>query len=468
MVETGKIEQKNLVSRLSDPEMIRIDKIICKEIDDLTQENNQIWTSPDHDKREYVHSFFQYPAMMVPVVQKRLIEIITTNKTGIKAVLDPFMGSGTSLVACMENKLDCFGQDINPLAVLVAKARTGPFYFNAIQKKKIELFQRIEEDRSSRIETNFKGLNKWFKKKVIIELSKIVRAIRAERMLSIRRFYWVILAETVRLTSNDRTSTFKLHIRTKSNIKERKISPIEFFGRHFENCLDDIKSYAHLLSASGNLLKGAYTGNITISLADSKDQIARPKQEKNTFDLLVTSPPYGDNKTTVTYGQHSYLPLQWIDLQDIDEKASEEFLSTTSEIDTRGLGGKIKKLTDFELQILFDASPSLEKLYTQLTVTDSQKLKKVINYFRDIYQSIRSIHQALAMDSYQVWTVGNRTVGGVEIPNNLILSEFIQRQGSTLVKVISREILCRRMATRNSSGSLMTYEDILIFRKIKE
>src|SRR5665647_60467 len=86
-----------------------IDQNICSSIDDLTRDNNQIWTSPDHDRREYVHSFFQYPAMMVPVVQKRLIEIILFNKPSISNVLDSFMGSGTSLVACMENGLDCYG-----------------------------------------------------------------------------------------------------------------------------------------------------------------------------------------------------------------------------------------------------------------------------------------------------------------------------------------------------------------------
>ncbi len=154
-------------------------------------------------------------------------------------------------------------------------------------------------------------------------------------------------------------------------------------------------------------------------------------------------------------------------MQDIDEKASEEFLTTTSEIDTRGLGGKIKQLTAVELQLLFDASPSLKKLFAQLVLIDCQKMKKVLNFFLDIYRSIQNIHKTLAMNSYQVWTIGNRTVGGVEIPNNLIISEFIEGQGAILVKIISREILCRRMATRNSSGSLMTYEDILIFRKVR-
>src|SRR5580704_10920637 len=205
MNESVTIAKKQKTRPLGPLDIVQVDQNICNEIDKLTEENHHIWTSPDHDRREYVHSFFQYPAMMVPLVQKRLIQIILTNRPDIKTVVDPYMGSGTSLVACMENGLDCYGQDINPLAVLVAKARTGPFYFNAIHKKKDQLFRSIEQDRSLKIEAKFQGLNKWFKNDVGVELSKIVRAIRKETNLSIRRFYWVILAETVRITSNDRT-----------------------------------------------------------------------------------------------------------------------------------------------------------------------------------------------------------------------------------------------------------------------
>ncbi len=442
-----------------------IDRRICEDIDNLTEENNQIWSSPDHDRREYVHSFFQYPAMMVPVVQKKIIEILVANKNSILNVLDPFMGSGTSLVACMENGLNCFGQDINPLALLVAKTRTGPFYFNAINRKKSDFFDAIDADTSNRIEANFKGLKKWFKDDVARELSKIVRAIRNEDTLAIRRFYWVILAETVRLSSNDRTSTFKLHARHKDDIAKRDISPIELFKKHFENCLDDINDHSQLLLTSNKLSKGSYIGDITLNLIDSKRKIYTPGRE-NYFDLLVTSPPYGDNKTTVTYGQHSYLPLQWIDLEDIHKQASIDYLSTTSEIDSRGLGGKLKNISEDNLEELFNISNAFRTLYNRLKKKDPEKLKKVVNFFYDINVSIGNIHKSMKMDSYQVWTIGNRTVSGLEIKNDEIITDFIESQGAILIKEISREILNKRMAKRNSSSSLMTFEDILIFRKI--
>ena len=155
-----------------------VDKLIISNIEKATAENSNIWTSPDYNKREYIHSFFQYPARMIPAVQRKLIEIIEA-KPDIENMIDPFMGSATTLVACMESGLNCYGQDINPLAILIGKARTGPYYTEALKEKSSELLKIIENDRSENIEISFDNLSKWFKRNVIIELSKIVRAIKS-------------------------------------------------------------------------------------------------------------------------------------------------------------------------------------------------------------------------------------------------------------------------------------------------
>lgn len=443
-----------------------IDQLITSEIQTLTEVDNTFWSSPDHDRKEYLHCFFQYPAMMVPVVQRKLIEIIVRNKPSIANVIDPYMGSGTSLVACMENGLDCYGQDINPFAVLLTKTRTGPYYIKAIKERKKALFSLIDDDRSVKIEANFKGIYKWFKPSVAIELSKIVRAIRTETRPAIRRFYWVILAEVVRINSNDRTSTYKLHIRTAEDRENRNESSIELFKKHFENCIDDLNWYYGILSNANMLSKGAYTGKVNIKLADSKSSIYTPTNQGSFFDLLVTSPPYGDNKTTVTYGQHSYLPLQWIDLNDIHELATKDFLRTTSEIDSRGLGGKLSNLNPEQLQVLCDSSESFRRTYEALNLIAPDKLKKVACFIYDLYLSIVNIHASLSENAYQIWTVGNRNVGGIEIPNDKIIEELITSQGAILVTQIEREILNKRMAYRNKDAELMSYEDILIFRKL--
>ncbi len=443
-----------------------VDEIIIRNIEKLTAENSSVWTSPDHNRREYAHSFFQYPAMMVPIVQKRIIDIIKQVKPSTQKVIDPFMGSATSLVACMQNGLDCFGQDINPLSILIGEARTGPFYVNIIREKYKEIILEIKNDKSRAIEAKFNGRSKWFKEIVSIELSKIVRAIRQEPRIAIRRFYWINLAEIVRLTSNDRTSTFKLHARTLDEIENRNLSPIEEFKAHLLQSIEDLELFKQLLHNSNQLSKGAYKGEIQFHLQDSSKKIFTPNNSNNFFDLLVTSPPYGDNKTTVTYGQHSYLPLQWIDLKDIDEKANSELLRTTLEIDNRSLGGKIKKLDPDEIFSLYDRSKTFLKIHQTLLLAVPDRADKVVSFLRDLFQVIEKVFEVMKPNSYQVWTVGNRTVGGIEIPNNEILKEFVLSKGGILVTKIEREIINKRMAKRNSSSALMNTEDILIFRKV--
>lgn len=443
----------------------QIDELISQKIEIATQEDSDIWTSPDYNRREYVHSFFQYPAMMIPAVQRKLIEIIIESKPEIENMLDPFMGSATTLVASMESGVNCFGQDINPLAILIAKTRTGPYYIDALISKYQELMSRVEVDNSKKIETRLSNRRKWFKDNISVELSKLVRAIRQEPRLTIRRFFWVVLAETIRLSSNDRTSTFKLHMRKQEEIDKRNFSALTVFELHMEQSIEDFLLHSLLLESSGQLDKKAYKKAINITLRDSKNSIFSP-QETSFYDILVTSPPYGDNKTTVTYGQHSYLPLQWIDMDDIDPLANNDFLKTTSEIDSRSLGGKYKPINDELLVKLFSASPTFHITYNRIKEKSIKSIRKVESFIADLNSTIDNIFKVMKSDSYQIWTIGNRCVAKVEIPNDEILIELIESKGGKLVTQVKREIINKRMAKWNKDTALMNKEDILIFRKI--
>lgn len=444
---------------------LEIDDIIIEKIEQATAENADIWTSPDYNRKEYMHSFFQYPAMMIPAVQRKLIEIITEAQPKIQKMLDPFSGSATTLVASMESGLDCYGQDINPLAVLISKIRTGPYQIDSLILKSNQLIERIREDKSRKIESKPFNRAKWFKNKISVELSKIVRAIRKEPRLSARRFFWVVLAETVRLVSNDRTSTFKLHIRKQEEIDKRNFSAINIFEFHLEESLNDFLLHKELLEDAGQLSNGGYKSDIVISLRDSGQSIYTPT-DIHFFDILVTSPPYGDNKTTVTYGQHSYLPLQWIDFADIDPLANNSFLKTTSEIDSRSLGGKTKIINSDVLNSLFIKSPAFESIHNRIKNKSPRLVKKVESFIYDLDKTLDNVFNVMKPNSYQIWTIGNRRVAKEEIPNDEILIELIKNKGGKLITQVTREIINKRMARRNKDASLMNNEDILIFRKI--
>lgn len=443
----------------------QIDQLLLKEIEQATSEDSDVWTCPDSNRREYCHSFFQYPAMMVPAVQKRLIDIVSSVAKNTQNMIDPMMGSATTLVASMENGLNCYGQDINPLAILISKVRTGPFKVEKAKKQAISLLERIDSDDSDKVAVRFKGLNKWFKPKAQKQLSKIVRGIRGEKDVFIRRVFWVVLAETVRVSSNDRTSTFKLHIRPIEEINKRNFSLIDVFTLHLDKTLEDYEAHKNLLAKSGQLQNETYSGEVHIRLANSKLGIYSPCGVEF-YDLLVTSPPYGDNKTTVTYGQHSYLPLQWIDLIDIDDQVNKDFLRTTMEIDSRSLGGKLSGIDQEKINQLCVDSSAFFETRKAIGKVDVSLVKKVDAFLIDLNQTIENIFAVMKPNSYQIWTIGNRCVGGIEVPNVTIVKELIEKNQGKLVATVERDIIRKRMAKRNSTSSLMNTEDILIFRKV--
>jgi hypothetical protein len=196
-----------------------------------------------------------------------------------------------------------YGQDINPLAILVAKVRSGPFYVEALSEHARRVVQKANRDQNTEIAIDFPNRQKWFRDDVAVELSKLKRAIDQDEAIWARRFMWVALAETIRLTSNDRTTTYKLHARPQTEISTRFISPLVTFAQIIESNLQDLASYKHELAEKGYVNKGRFSGEVVISVGDtvlSLDNLR--KSGVGYFDLLVTSPPYGDNRSTITYG----------------------------------------------------------------------------------------------------------------------------------------------------------------------
>jgi hypothetical protein len=79
----------------------------------------------DDDTAETLtHPFHTYPARLHPATAKILVELVGEGATAKQAVVDPFCGSGTVLVEARVAGLRTVGIDLNPLAVLVARAKT--------------------------------------------------------------------------------------------------------------------------------------------------------------------------------------------------------------------------------------------------------------------------------------------------------------------------------------------------------
>ena len=421
---------------------------------------DEYWSFKKEYKRDHSHSYFRYPAMMVPQMVRKILDEICIIDPNIKHIHDPFVGSGTILTESMLRGLEFTGRDINPLSILLCKVKAGPFYEKALKNKINNLYNYINEDTLSTLDLNFKNINKWFRKDIQIELCKIRRSIKKEKTIWIRRFFWVAFAETVRLVSNSRTTTYKLHIREKEQIESRNLDVQKIFKKNLEDNFFQFKKTRTYLKEKGLLKKDTYRKEIKLILGDAREKL----KINNKFDLILTSPPYGDNHTTVTYGQYSYLPLSWIDLQDIDKKISSEYLENFSMIDSMSLGGRnIDNLKKDEY--LKNISPTYSKYAKIFKDKPRELLNKLTSFFYDLDRTLNPLCENLNDNGYLVWTLGNRTVGGINIKLDQVLIELFKSKNIKLIYIFYRPIPNKRMPSKNKSTNTMTKETILILQK---
>lgn len=397
--------------------------------------------------------------MMVPQLQRELLQTCVAWDPTIRTVYDPFVGSGTVMTEAMLLGLDFFGGDINPLAILVSQAKAGTFDSALIERELRRTLKSAASDADEYVEVEFPNLEKWFTSGVALGLSRLRRAIMKRRSAEVRRFLWVALAETVRLSSNSRTSTVKLHLRPATEIDSRP-DPLFVFREVASRNLRVLGEQQRLLNHGDLLHANRYRGDVQLEIGDVKNSTGSEQA-----DLLMTSPPYGDNHTTVTYGQASYLPLQWIDRSDIRGFQSEECVENTHRTDTLSLGGSRSGALD-DVDSLLDRSPHLKRVMDRLGPEGRDGQKRVAAFYRDLDLSLDSILARVRTGGVLLWTTGDRSVCGTTVEMAPILRELIGRRAE-LVATLDRSIPAtrKRMAPRNATTVTMGSETILVVRK---
>lgn len=180
--------------------------------------------------------------------------------------------------------------------------------------------------------------------------------------------------------------------------------------------------------------------------------------DNDSIDLLISSPPYGDNQTTVTYGQFSSLSLFWIDPADLELEGWE--LDSYTAIDSNSLGKNRvhSNICDYGVDLISQYVDNI----------DSRKRKKVVNFFDDYFKFLDQICRITK--KYIVLTLGNRTVDGVQINLSGITQRYLDKNGFKCEYSLNREILNKRIPNvtsnvRNKAVPSMNTEYVLIHKK---
>lgn len=404
------------------------------------------WDFRTADTKYSTHGFHSYPAMMIPQIARRLIKEYSKENN---IILDPFCGSGTVLVESKILGRNSYGIDINPLALLLSKVKTTPINPETLETEFNELITKIEEDirdlnfRLKDVETpRFFNIDYWFKPNVIKELTIIKNCINQINNKDIRDLFLVPFSETVRVVSNTKTGEFKLIRIPEDRLSKYNPRTLLTFKEKAQTNIERMKEFYE-----------EYNSNVWVKILD-EDTRKKTSIPSKSINLVVTSPPYGDSRTTVAYGQFSRLSLQWLGLDGEKSKS----------IDKKSLGGIPTKNLNHSLN-----SEALNQVIEKIKKEDEKRVKDVLSFYIDLNDCMKEIDRVMEDNGHICMVVGNRTVKKVQIPTDEIIIELGAELGFKHIKTIVRSIPNKRMPSKNAPsnipgevGETMSRENIVI------
>lgn len=402
------------------------------------------WDFKSYQTKTYTHGFHTYPAMFIPQVARKLIEVFSSEHD---TVCDIFCGSGTTLVESNLLNRNSIGIELNPLAVLIAKVKTTAIDPRTLVDN-LKIILTDYTNMKNPVLPNFNNVEFWFSESVIKDLAKLKQAIWDISEENIRNFFSVCFSEVARIVSFTRHKEFKLFRDKKKLEKSFKPDVLGEFIRICENNSLGMKEYIQDVMPNAN---------VKIILGDSTKDNGIPP---DSVDFIITSPPYGDSRTTVAYGQFSRLSAQWLDLLPPQVK----------DIDKELLGGKNNISLD---DPVIDLSDTLRLSIKIISEKDQERAKDVLSFYRDLYKALIQAHKILRPKKYFCLIVGNRTVKDLVLKTDEIICEFGEKIDFVSQSILFRNIPNKRMPLKNSptnvqgkTGLTMQKESIVLLKKL--
>jgi DNA modification methylase len=334
-------------------------------------------------------------------------------------VLDPFCGSGR-LLAAAEHAALRVGIDTNPLAWLLTRAKLMQPSALIVEA----VLNDIDSARRIRTRRAIKPLGErqvdWFAPDVLVDLDHIVRWINrlalpeAERLLIA-----AALSATVREVSFARQSGWKLHRLDAAARAAFTTSTWDRLAKRLRYCLNEVKTARPV------------SGTIHVELANARSlsQADNPARSHGPYDIVLTSPPYGDSRTTVQYGAASSLCLSVV----ARIKGLEHLALPGSMIDNSCLGGH-QRNSDLDIEV---------KRYWAGAA--SKRLGRSVHAFLADYDDVcGSIALNLKPGGKAVLVLGRRSTGGFRLKLDTFTVDRFEARGFTLLSRETRDLQHKR------------------------
>lgn len=370
------------------------------------------WNMHESETQYLTHNIHRYSGKFIPQIARMAIEVLTSPGD---IVIDPFSGSGTTLLECALLKRHSIGFDLNPLAVLISKVKASPVSSEKLnflyEYLSLRLFKESEmqdflfdNQYTKNAKESIIGdhrlvnpwYNKWYSRKTLEGLIKIHTLIDSLDEGNLRDIALIAFSNILRRTSNAHSGY--PNVMLNKNL-HKSIDPIPVF-------LNSLKDTIFMVKSIEKSISDEYVPTVRRCNSESIPL------ENNSIDSVITHPPYIGS---IPYAEYGQLSITWLG-------------SEVREIDAQLTGGRRQSK---------DVVDRFRTSYGKIIVESARVLKKGGSAF---------------------FMTGNPVVKGVEVDLSAMTIQLTQAAGLTLIGHTQRSGINRR-------ANKMGIEDLMFFKK---
>ena len=348
-----------------------------------------------------VHRWMRYSAGFSAAWAESVIR-----EAAARNVLDPFVGSGTTLLAAQDAGARGYGIEAHPFVIRIAHGKlhrdSDPAAF--------EKFAAAVRKDALRIEGQITGypplIEKCYDQSVLRQLDALRRAVeRANDLTPQAELVWLVLASLLRKVSHANTAQWQYVLPSKS--KAKVVPPMRAFD-------ETVSMFAYDMRATQWRERGPKPELIQ---GDARTCLQVPDGE---IDLVVTSPPYPNN---YDYADSTRLEMSffqeitgWGDLQD----AVRQYLvrSCSQHVPERKVSLSAV-LADPILAPILDELALVCKQLSDIRLTKGGKKTyhlMVACYFQDLAHVWHALRRVCGSPSRVCFVIGDSAPYGIYVP----------------------------------------------------
>ena len=394
------------------------------------------------------HGIHRYPAKFIPQIPRFCIECYS--KEG-DTVLDPFMGSGTTLLESFITGRHSLGVDIHPLARLIAKVKVTPVDPKRLETMGDTLLAEIRADRADNADwvPEIPNRDHWFKPEVLRELATVKKHVWSLRKGDAQDFFKICLSSIIRKMSNSDSDSLIPEVTTfRKKLDEQGKTSSDVIGK-FDNAVRNKTVDSEELWHLAGEVRKKYRKPPTIQIIgrEARDLAL----EDDSVDLAVTSPPYA---SAVHYASVHKLEMYWLDL-----------LKDLGELDGQIVGTSRAYVSEYRPWEPRTGIPELRTVLGELMAVEKKSAYIVYKYFEDMRRNLCEVNRVLKRNGVYSIVVGANTFRKVRIPTYLILSRIAVQAGFEMKDVFVYDVINRHLDIPRWNDSRIERDYILVLQR---